>query len=223
MASTPHRGEAGVLDSLRVTKLSDVINNVKYASLDAELFEAFENRENIEMLEESLARFWFFRGHTDFRLIVKLSGEISSYERRLREGKISGSQTKEGESIRRPAFRRVVTQVYDYRCAATGVRILLPSGEAMVEAAHIHPFSVAADDDPCNGLALTPNIHWAMDKFLIAPGPDLLWHVSRILDRRIPDFEILTRLDGMPLLLPKELRFTPKMESLVWRLERLRR
>lgn len=102
-------------------------------------------------------------------------------------------------------------------------RILLPSGEAMVEAAHIHPFSAAGDDDPRNGLALTPDMHWAMDRHLIAPGPDLKWHVSRVLDRRIPDFARLTSLQGQPLFLPREPRFTPKRESLAWRLEQLRR
>jgi putative restriction endonuclease len=117
---------------------------------------------------------------------------------------------------------RDLTQVYDYRCAATGVRILLPSGEAMVEAAHIHPFGEAGDDDPRNGLALSPDMHWAMDRNLIAPGPDFRWHVSKLLDRRIPDFRILCDLDGRELLLPAEPRMYPKRESLEWRIERLR-
>lgn len=51
----------------------------------------------------------------------------------------------------------------------------------VVEAAHIHPFSEAGDDDPRNGLALTPDLHWAMDRHLIALGPDLCWHVSPML------------------------------------------
>jgi putative restriction endonuclease len=53
--------------------------------------------------------------------------------------------------VRDPAFRRVVTELYDYRCAATGLRVILPARDAMVEAAHIHPFSEAGDDDPRNG------------------------------------------------------------------------
>ena len=169
-----------------------------------------------------MTRYWFDRGHTDLRSIVKSSSQISEYERHLRQGELSKLASKQVESVRSPAFRRVVTQIYDYRCAATGVRLLLPSGEAMVEAAHIHPFSETGDDDPRNGLALTPNIHWAMDKNLIAPGPDRLWHVSKVLDRRIPDFQTLTNLEGMPLFLPAELRFAPKEESLVWRFRRLR-
>lgn len=102
------------------------------------------------------------------------------------------------------------------------MRLLLPSGEAMVEAAHIHPFHEAGDDDPRNGLALTPNMHWAMDKNLIAPGPDLNWHVSSMLDARVPDYAMLVDLQGKPLFLPTEIRMSPKREVLKWRLDRLR-
>jgi putative restriction endonuclease len=92
----------------------------------------------------------------------------------------------------------------------------------MVEAAHIHPFCEAGDDDPRNGLALCPNMHWAMDRNLIAPGTDLKWHVSLALDSRIPDFAALVALEGMPVFLPREPRHAPKRESLEWRMERLR-
>jgi len=42
----------------------------------------------------------------------------------------------------------------------------------MVEAAHIHSFAEAGDDGPRNSSARTPDMHWAMDRQLIAPGPD---------------------------------------------------
>lgn len=219
----PIKGRESVIQLLEVRKASDVSNNIEYASLDSDLFDLLQVPENIERLEESLTRYWFDRGHADLRSIVKASSAISDYERHIRKGELGALPVGEADSVRSPAFRRVVTRIYDYRCAATGVRLLLPSGEAMVEAAHIHPFSEAGDDDPRNGLALTPNIHWAMDRNLIAPGPDRVWHVSKVLDKRIPDFQMLTSLDGMPLFLPSELRFSPKEDSLVWRLERLRK
>ncbi len=34
-------------------------------------------------------------------------------------------------------------------------------------------------------MALCKNHHWVMDKRLIAPGPDMQWHVSKRLDDRI--------------------------------------
>jgi putative restriction endonuclease len=92
----------------------------------------------------------------------------------------------------------------------------------MVEAAHIHPFAVSGDDDPRNGLALTPDMHWAMDRNLIAPGPDLNWHVSRLLDDRLPDLQRLVTLQGRPLLLPSQRHMWPREEALAWRQDRLR-
>jgi predicted restriction endonuclease len=143
-----------------------------------------------------------------------------------------------GRSVHRPLARRVLgehaevhqpplvgersAEVSRYeRRLRTGLRILLPGGEAMVEAAHIHPFAEAGDDDPRNGIALTPDMHWAMDRQLIAPGPDLRWHVSARLDRRIPDFERLCSLEGRELLLPTEPRLYPKREALAWRVGQL--
>lgn len=77
-------------------------------------------------------------------------------------------------------------------------------------AAHIHPFSEAADDDPRNGLALTPDMHWALDRYLIAPDTDFRWRVSPLLDPRIPDYRVLTALEGKPLFLPREARMYPE-------------
>jgi putative restriction endonuclease len=72
-------------------------------------------------------------------------------------------------------------------------------------------------------LSLCPNMHWAMDHNLIAPGPDLKWHVSPALDKRVPDFRIFVDLEGQPVFAPREVRFIPKREALAWRMERLRR
>ncbi len=204
--------------------LRDITDNIACATLDPELFELLQQSESLEALADTLSTHWLDRGLQDLRAVAASAVAVSHYEHRLRQGAVqTASEALPPAYVRDPAFRRVVIELYDYRCAASGVRLLLPTGEAMVEAAHIHPFSEAGDDDPRNGLALTPDMHWAMDRHLIAPGPDLRWHVSRVLDRRIPDFARLTSLHGRPLFLPREARFAPKRESLEWRLEQLRR
>ncbi|MDP3673130.1 MAG: HNH endonuclease [Telluria sp.] len=203
---------------------TDISGNVAFAEVDPELFELLQQPQCVEALAETIATHWLDRGLQDLREVAAANSDISRYERRLRldPGPLA-TENPPPAYVRDPAFRRVVTEAYDYRCVATGLRVVLPNGEAMVEAAHIHPFSQGADDDPRNGLALCPNMHWAMDKLLIAPGPDLKWHVSPYLDDRIPDFEMLFSLSGRPLILPVERRFSPKRESLEWRLENLRR
>ena len=221
----PLPGRDAALAALSTARsLRDITDNIACATLDPELFKLLQDPDSLEALAGTLATHWLDRGLQDLRTIAASASEVSRYEHRLRRGTgPTATEVTPPAYVRDPAFRRVVLDLYDYRCAATGLRVLLPTGEAMVEAAHIHPFSAAGDDDPRNGLALTPDMHWAMDRHLIAPGPDLKWHVSRVLDRRIPDLARLTGLEGQRLFLPRERRFAPKRESLEWRLDQLRR
>ncbi len=218
-------GREAVLSAMTSARSdADITGNVACASLDNELHQLLQAPRTVDTLIAAVGEHWFGRGLQDLVAVVERSSQVSRYERQLRTGALPhlAAEPSPPAYVRNPAFRRVVTQVYDYRCAATGLRILLPSGEAMVEAAHIHPFAEAGDDDPRNGLALSPDMHWAMDRNLIAPGPDFRWHVATVLDGRIPDFRALCDLDGRALLLPAEARMYPKREVLEWRIERLR-
>ncbi|MBP6655120.1 MAG: HNH endonuclease, partial [Propionivibrio sp.] len=194
-----------------------------HARLDTELFELLQDERAVDALSAVLAETWFDRGLRDLDAVVGRTRQINHYERVLRTSNSPALIAAEAAPsyVRDPAFRRVVTEIYDFRCAATGLRLVLPDGAAMVEAAHIHPFSEAADDDPRNGLALTPDMHWALDRYLIAPDTDFRWRVSPLLDPRIPDYRVLTALEGKPLFLPREARMYPKREAIEWRLSRL--
>jgi predicted restriction endonuclease len=89
------------------------------------------------------------------------------------------------------------------------------------------------NDHPTNGplsrhsrrrrrIALCKNHHWAMDRDIIAPGPDLHWHVSKVIDPRRSNGEReLADLAGKSLLLPKDPAFHPGAEGLIWRCNRL--
>lgn len=220
----PIAGRETVLAAMTTaTSPKMVVENIEYAYVDDELFHLLQDSQNIDRLGASLADKWFDRGLDELKQIAEQGKRISQYEYKLREPDAELKLVKEAlpEYVRNPAFRRVVTEIYDYRCAATGLRILLPDGTAMVEAAHIHPFCEARDDDPRNGLALTPDMHWAMDKGLIAPAPDFTWKVSIQLDGRIADNRIFTDLQGKKLILPKEARWYPKREVLEWRVDKL--
>lgn len=216
-------GRELVLDAMTTaTTHKAIYENVAYTSLDDELFALLQDENNIDALGAVLAEKWFDRGLQDLKGIVEQGSKISQYEHQLRDPEKYQVKEPVPEAIRSPAFRRVVTEIYDYRCAATGLRFISPDGSIMVEAAHIHPFCESKDDDPRNGLALTPDMHWAMDKNLIAPGPDYKWHVSKGLDDRIPDNRVLTNLAGKKLFLPKEQRMWPKRDVLDYRFAVLR-
>jgi len=125
------------------------------------------------------------------------------------------------------AFRRTILEVYDYRCAACGVRVLLDQSRSLVEAAHLIPFNVSRNDKPTNGMALCPNHHWAMDRHLIAPVPDSkkpagIWRVNKDrLDDRIEGQRDLVAIAGKSVIPPGEEKFYPALESLRWREEHL--
>lgn len=136
------------------------------------------------------------------------------------------SEVDEDEPLpgRSSAFRRKTLEIYDYQCAACGLRIRLPQTDDLtfVDAAHLIPFSVSRNDHPTNGLALCKNHHWAMDRHLIAPTPDRLWRVSRLIEPRRSSGEAeLRELDGKPILLPHDDAFLPCQEALEWRAVRL--
>jgi putative restriction endonuclease len=211
------------LDGVRSSR--QLTDNIAYAKIDEELFEIIQSPDAIDALGEAVTRHWFKKGLGELHAVMAISCEISRYEKRLRLGITTPNNelVLPDKKVRDPAFRRVVTQLYDYRCAATGIRLILVTGQALVEAAHILPFSESGDDDPRNGLPLTPNMHWAMDKHLIAPGPDYKWHVSNTLDDRMSDNAMLRELRGKPLSPPSEFLMRPKKEALEWRLERLLR
>jgi putative restriction endonuclease len=125
------------------------------------------------------------------------------------------------------AFRRTILEIYDYRCAACGMRVLLDQSVSLVEAAHLIPFNVSRNDNPTNGIALCPNHHWAMDRHLIAPVPDGkkragIWRVNEErLDDRIEGQRDLVAIAGKSVIPPGEEKFYPALESLRWRAEHL--
>lgn len=222
----PLPGRESVLAAMSTARsVRDITDNIGWAELDADLFALLQQPEALDALGQTLASHWFDRGLQELGTIATQSAASSRYEYALRHAAEPPKASEPPPAcVRDPAFRRVVTEAYDWRCAATGVRIVLKeTGESMVEAAHIIPFSESGDDDPCNGLALAPNIHWAFDRNLIALGQDLRWHVSPVLDERFPDFAPLVQLHGKRLIGPTEPRFTPKRDALALRMARLRR
>jgi len=220
-----HPGQEAIYGSMKdpggVGIMSQVI---AYAHLDEELFALFAQSASRLILRDSLISRYFPEHRDSLSALYETERKVGLYRDLLEEQTEGKAIREEGsaysEEVRDTAFRRTVTSAYDYRCAACGIRVVVMDA-TMVDAAHLIPFRISKDDDPRNGIALCKNHHWAMDRYLIAPGPDGVWHVSRSFDRRIRDHQPVLDLDGQSILLPRELRFQPKEESLAWRMGRL--
>jgi putative restriction endonuclease len=143
---------------------------------------------------------------------------------RVAEAVAADEETAQSQRGRNQGFRRKVLQIYDYQCTACGLRINIPDvlDGTFVDAAHLIPFRDSRNDHPTNGLALCKNHHWAMDRFLIAPGPEAKWRISsRLIAHRSEGERQLTEISGRPVLPPTELAYRPSEAALRWRCERL--
>ena len=219
---TPIEGRRSVLEAMSsVRSHSHILNNVNFAYVDDDLHVLLNDADSREALRSVLISRWFSPHAEKIRTLIESNGHTNEEEQVLR-----GSEQQVVRDVQPPrstAFRRLVLEAYDYRCAASGWRIIIPGGSSLVEAAHIVPFAETYNDNPTNGMALTPTFHSALDQNLIAPGPDMKWHISPIFDDRIPDHAPLINLSGKDVIYSGERKFRPDKASLEWRLSQLRR
>lgn len=218
-------GREAVVEAMDTARsVAAIVENIAYVQLDPELHELVLQKDARAALREELIVAWFGAMRTKLEAVLQEERGSDHYEKQLREGlssNVGSIGERPPEPVRSAAFRRIVGEIYDYRCAASGWRIILPDSRFMIEAAHLIPFAESYDDDPRNGIALAPSFHWALDANVIAPGPDLKWHVSEALDRRIPDNKPLLELSGTELMLPKDKSRWPRKDALEWRLGHL--
>jgi len=178
--------------------------------------------DRLRLREAVIARF-FPQARAALSLLFQETG-VQDISPPLPESQDDDAEPKPGRSA---GFRRTILEIYDYQCAACGLRIRLREMNDLtfVDAAHLIPFGdreLGGNDHPSNGMALCKIHHWAMDHRVIAPSPDGDWRVSRFLEaRRSLGESELRALSGKPILLPHDEAFLPSKEALAWRLERL--
>jgi putative restriction endonuclease len=181
-----------------------------YVSIQEELYAMMCNPMSREILREAIYSRYFAEHRALLQRVCNEQTHVE-HESKVFEDPLPG---------RDAAFRKVVIDVYDYRCAACGLRLNL-DGIVMVEAAHLIPWSESHDDNPRNGMALCRNHHYAMDRHLIAPSPDMRWMVSDRLDDRRDGEAGLVKLNKLKVLAPKLDQYLPRPEALEWRCTRL--
>jgi putative restriction endonuclease len=116
------------------------------------------------------------------------------------------------------AFRVLVTDAYQRRCAITGERTL-----PVLEAAHIKPFAEEGPNRVDNGLLFRSDIHTLFDLGYLTVTPELNVEVSRHIKEEWENGRDYYALHGKPLLvLPEHAANRPSLEFLRWHNERFR-
>lgn len=110
------------------------------------------------------------------------------------------------------AFRVVVTEAYQRRCAITGEKTL-----PVLEAAHIRPYSENGPHDIKNGLLLRSDIHTLFDDGYITINPDFAIEVSKRLHEDYGNGKDYYRFHGRKLqIIPSSIIELPSQEYIMW-------
>ena len=109
------------------------------------------------------------------------------------------------------AFRVLVTDVYERRCAVTGEKAL-----PVLQAAHIRPVTKEGPHRVDNGLLLRSDLHALFDQGYVTVTPDHRVRVSRRLKADFDNGEPYYPLAGQRIWLPGQTADQPGREFLEW-------
>jgi putative restriction endonuclease len=111
-------------------------------------------------------------------------------ERASWDGPVDRTTALVSRAVRDRQFRKRVLQVYDSRCALTGMKLINGGGRVETQAAHIMSVEAGGPDTVGNGIALSGTVHWMFDRGLISlsDAGDIL------LSRKINDLDSVERL-----------------------------
>jgi len=110
------------------------------------------------------------------------------------------------------AFRVLVTEAYERRCAITGERTL-----PVLEAAHIKPYAESGPHFVSNGLLLRSDLHILFDEGYVTVNEDLRVEVSERIREQYENGREYYQYRGKPLLkVPGVVEERPGKEFLRW-------
>ena len=106
-------------------------------------------------------------------------------------------------------FRDLVMNAYEYKCAITG-RVIRYKDLYNLEAAHIKPQAHRGTFLPCNGIAMSRDMHFAFDKGFFTIDENY----TIIVSEEINDSWFYKEYNGKRIFVPKEPFYRPKLSYL---------
>ena len=135
--------------------------------------------------------------------------EVAIQQIEVLEGEDLGVEDTRGASLFGPdSFRDFVMLAYGYKCAITGKSICYKKLNNL-ETAHIQPKAQAGTFLPCNGIALSRDMHWAFDKGFITISDDF-----KVVVHDEVKNTILSEYDNKPIFVPHDQYFQPEKKFL---------
>jgi putative restriction endonuclease len=109
------------------------------------------------------------------------------------------------------AFRILVTDNYQRRCAVSGERTL-----PALDAAHIRPFSAGGPHEASNGILMRRDIHSLFDLGYVTITPDRKFEVSRRIKEEYENGRHYYALHGSSIAVPVSAELRPDPSALSW-------
>jgi putative restriction endonuclease len=109
------------------------------------------------------------------------------------------------------AFRLLVTDNYDRRCAITGERTL-----PALEAAHIRPYGEGGEHAAGNGILMRRDIHSLFDAGYVTVSPDHHFEVSRRIKEEFENGREYYALHGRQVRVPPRSDIQPDEAAIRW-------
>ena len=212
-----HEGLHAALSSIRPTSVELLNRVVDYAEIPGDLFVLMSDPECRTAMRKTLIQGDWFLPDEQVKLCAVLGIDGGSIAINPEMALLSAVDegVRMGRDIR---FRLQIVPLYGYSCLLCGVKVLLPSGVALVEAAHIHQFSKSRNDDVSNGMALCRNHHWAFDQGLwtLSSNYDVLVSLEHFAEAA-PNELPLCAYHNQPVDLSRlALEYRPSQEHLGW-------
>jgi len=145
------------------------------------------------------------------RLLEEVETKARSTTARRIEGPMWGDPALVRGRLGQGAFRTLVTEAYQRRCAVTGERAL-----PVLQASHIRPVTDGGEHRVDNGLLLRSDVHTLFDRGWVTITQDSRFRVSRRLREDFHNGEAYYALEGRELWLPRDAADRPSRAFLEW-------
>ncbi len=127
------------------------------------------------------------------------------------EGPFYGTPSLVKQRLGQGAFRVLVMDTYERRCAVTREKVL-----PTLQAAHIRPVSAGGGHRVSNGVLLRADVHALFDRGYVTVSPDLTFRASRRLRDDFDNGDYYLQLAGTKIWLPPDEHDRPARELLQW-------